>query len=89
MSWRLSAGVIVCVKRSAQNAVKKATGNGPNGPTSPATKKHNTGGQQNDWQVMLVRRGSGSSFMPNAHIFPGGKVDKADEIGGEEKDLIL
>ena len=33
-------------------------------------------GQQ--FQIFMVRRSDGSSFMGGAHVFPGGKLDEAD-----------
>ena len=39
-------------------------------------------GQQNqnnaDFNVMMLKRSSKSSFYPNAYVFPGGRIDKAD-----------
>jgi len=34
-----------------------------------------------DVEVLLVRRGSRASFMANAYVFPGGRVDAADGEG--------
>ncbi len=31
------------------------------------------------YSVLLVRRSSKYSFMPNAYVFPGGKVDPGDQ----------
>ena len=46
-----------------------------------------------DYEVLLVRRNAKSSFMPNAYVFPGGKLDPADirhleKIGFDRKNVV-
>ncbi|XP_014670938.1 PREDICTED: nucleoside diphosphate-linked moiety X motif 19, mitochondrial-like isoform X2 [Priapulus caudatus] len=39
------------------------------------------GGQEymgSNYKVLMLKRSSKSSFMPNAHVFPGGVIDRAD-----------
>ena len=37
-----------------------------------------------DVEVLFVRRNARASFMANAYVFPGGRVDDADAEGGPE-----
>ena len=41
-----------------------------------------------DIEVLLVRRSHRASFMANAYVFPGGRIDAADAAGGTAGQLV-
>lgn len=47
----------------------------------PSSVTKSVGGQQytsSNYSVLMMQRSGKSSFMPNAHVFPGGIIDRAD-----------
>ena len=47
-------------------------------PTCHQNGSSNAASDEVDYNVMMLQRSSRSSFYPNAYVFPGGRIDKAD-----------
>jgi len=73
-----------CYSHTA-SSIYKAMNNWVNASTVIITTPRCLKGNQSDvatneidYDVMMLQRSSSSSFYPNAYVFPGGRVDKAD-----------
>ncbi|XP_029464272.1 nucleoside diphosphate-linked moiety X motif 19 [Rhinatrema bivittatum] len=70
--WREAASLIVAAAlRGAQAVLKHSHGSGLEVQTRLPQNTF-------DYRTLLLQRSPMSSFLPNAHVFPGGLVDAAD-----------
>lgn len=49
-----------------------------NAATAMVVRKSQEASFPFDWQILMMKRAKTAKFMPNAAVFPGGAVDKAD-----------
>ncbi|KAJ1082849.1 hypothetical protein NDU88_003014 [Pleurodeles waltl] len=70
--WR-EAATLILAARNGNTALKKTPLRHleEKGPSWPLRRAY-------DYEVLLLKRSKTSSFMPNAHVFPGGLIDSSD-----------
>lgn len=88
--WKESASVIIVSRRLAVKQPKQTLVNKFLRKPPPQTENAN----EKTLRLMLLKRSSENSFMPNVYVFPGGMLDDADfskdwlDILGSNKDLL-
>ncbi|XP_019935227.2 acyl-coenzyme A diphosphatase NUDT19 [Paralichthys olivaceus] len=78
--WKEAATLILAAgRRLAPAGLSSRTPEAPGSPlASSCGRSHLPHTTAFDYDVLLLKRSSKSGFMPNAYVFPGGKVDSSD-----------
>ncbi|XP_062243786.1 nucleoside diphosphate-linked moiety X motif 19 [Platichthys flesus] len=78
--WKEAATLILAAgRRLAPAGLTSRTPEAPGSPlASSCGRSHLPHKSAFDYDVLLLKRSSKSGFMPNAYVFPGGKVDSSD-----------